>query len=43
MYILNESVIVKRDSKDVRLVVIPLGYRELDRLKSKPYKYPLKS
>ena len=39
---INESVTVKRDSKDVILQVVPIKFDEYSRLMSKPYKRPLK-
>lgn len=39
----NEYVVVNRNSKETRLIVIPINYIEYSRLMSKPYKRPLKS
>lgn len=47
LVILNEKVIVNRTIADINpsktLSVVPIGYKEYDRLMSKPYKRPLKN
>ena len=40
MITLNESITVERNSKRVRLAVIPITYTDYERLMSKPYKRP---
>lgn len=43
MMILNESLRVTRDEKDIFLTVIPISFEEYARQMSKPYKYPVKN
>ncbi len=40
---INESLAVERDGVPVYLTVVPLDYKEYNRLMSKPYKRPLKN
>ena len=40
---INESLVVKRDGKETKLVVLPISYVEYTRLMSKPFKRPVKS
>ena len=43
MMILNESLRVTRDGKDIFLTVIPISFEEYAIQMSKPYKYPIKN
>lgn len=43
LMIVNESLEVTRNSKDIILTVVPLNYQEYNRLMSKPFKRPIKS
>lgn len=43
LMILNETLRVNRDSKNIYLIVVPISYMEYSRLMSKPYKYPIKN
>lgn len=38
----NERLVVTRDSKNTYLTVVPVQFQEYDRLMSKPYGRPLK-
>jgi hypothetical protein len=40
--ILNETVTVVRDQKEILLTVVPLSFKEWDKAKASPYPYPLK-
>ena len=40
---INESLVVRRNSKETKLVVLPISYVEYTRLMSKPFKRPVKS
>lgn len=42
LIIINEFIDVIRNGKSLRLVAVPLDYKEYSRLMSKPYKRPLK-
>lgn len=41
-FILNEEVKILRGSDTLWLTVVPLSYKEWDRIKASPYPYPLK-
>lgn len=41
--ILNETILVVRDEKEIPLTVVPISVGEYNRVMSKPYHYPLKS
>lgn len=43
MMFINESLKVRRDSKEIPLIIIPLNYKEYNRLMTKPYKRPIKN
>ena len=43
MMFINESLKVRRDSKEISLIIIPLNYKEYNRLMTKPYKRPIKN
>lgn len=43
MMLVNEYVIVNRDNKEERLVVIPITYTQYSMFMSKPYKRPIKN
>lgn len=43
MMFINESLKVRRDNKDTSLIIIPLNYKEYNRLMTKPYKRPIKN
>lgn len=40
---INESLVVRRNGKETKLVVLPISYVEYTRLMSKPFKRPVKS
>ena len=40
---INEAIIAIRDTRSVRLIIVPLDYTEYNRLMSKAYKRPLKN
>ena len=42
LVILNERLVVTNGNKRKEYVVVPLNYREYDRMQSKPYSQPLK-
>lgn len=42
LVILNERLVVNTNNKSKEYVVVPLNYREYDRMQSKPYSQPLK-
>lgn len=43
MMFINESLKVTRDGNSISLVIIPLNYKEYNRLMTKPYKRPIKN
>ena len=43
MLLLNESLVVTRDDKDISLVVVPITYQELNKVMTKPFKRPIKT
>lgn len=43
MMFINESLKVRRDNEEIPLIIIPLNYKEYNRLMTKPYKRPIKN